>query len=254
MTEDTAAEGEAARVPAPAAGMRRGGQQSGPSGTGSRAAAEQRRTTRRLGLLGVLLALALLLSAQLFVVRMFHIPSTSMEPTLQSGDRVLVDLLVPGPLPLRRGDVVVVEDTKAWLAGADTAEAADPLHALAALTGRDTAAGHLAKRVVGLPGDRVQWQPGWEHVRVNGHDLAEPYLGGGVPGTGQGFDVTVPADRLWVLGDRRDASQDSRHHRDGPGEGFVDVDDVVGRVEAVAWPLDRIDRITGDEDAARAQA
>lgn len=187
--------------------------------------------------LAVGLTLALLVLAQVFLVRMFHVPSASMEPTLQPGDRVVVGLWAPGPLALEHGDVVVFEDTQAWLAGAEAVQA-DPLHAALQVISPGAGEGHLVKRVIGLPGDTVAWRPGWEHLEVDGRPLPEPYLAG-APAQ-EAFEVTVPEGRLFVLGDHREASQDSRQHRDGPGGGFVAVDDVVGRVEAVVWPPARI--------------
>ena len=187
--------------------------------------------------LAVGLTLALLVLVQVFLVRMFHVPSASMEPTLQPGDRVAVGLWAPGPLALERGDVVVFEDTQAWLAGAEAVQA-DPLHAALQVISPGAGEGHLVKRVIGLPGDTVAWRPGWEHLEVDGRPLPEPYLAG-APAQ-EAFEVTVPEGRLFVLGDHREASQDSRQHRDGPGGGFVAVDDVVGRVEAVVWPPARI--------------
>lgn len=191
----------------------------------------------RAAALAVALTLALLVLAQVFLVRMFHVPSASMEPTLQPGDRVAVGLWAPGPLALERGDVVVFEDTQAWLAGAEAVQA-DPLHAALQVVSPGSGEGHLVKRVVGLPGDTVAWRPGWDHVEVDGRPLPEPYLAG-APAQ-EAFEVTVPEGRLFVLGDHREASQDSRQHGDGPGGGFVAVDDVVGRVEAVVWPPARI--------------
>lgn len=191
----------------------------------------------RVAALAMALTLALLVLAQVFLVRMFHVPSASMEPTLLPGDRVAVGLWAPGPLALERGDVVVFQDTQAWLAGAEALQA-DPLHAALQLVSPGAGDGHLVKRVVGLPGDTVAWRPGWEHLQVDGRPLPEPYLAG--EPAEEAFEVTVPEGRLFVLGDHRAASQDSRQHRDGPGGGFVAVDDVVGRVEAVVWPPARI--------------
>lgn len=198
----------------------------------------------RVAALAVAVTLALLVLTQVFLVRMFHVPSASMEPTLRPGDRVAVGLWAPGPLALERGDVVVFEDTQAWLTGAEALQA-DPLHAALQLVSPGAGEGHLVKRVIGLPGDTVAWRPGWEHLQVDGRPLPEPYLAG--EPAEEAFEVTVPEGRLFVLGDHRAASQDSRQHRDGPGGGFVAVDDVVGRVEAVVWPPARIG---GLDDAA----
>lgn len=193
-------------------------------------------------LLQVLAVVALVLVVtglmRLFLVRVYHIPSESMEPTLQVGDRVAVSLPASDLEDLHRGDVVVFRDTKGWLP-----EAADDglLTSALRLAGLvpEPAGETVVKRVVGLPGDRISWSPGQERLRVNGVPVAEPYLFPGDAPAGQEFDVTVPAGSLWVLGDHRSRSADSRHHLDGPGSGFVAVADVVGRAEARVWPVSR---------------
>lgn len=217
-----------------------------PSGAGAHRAETRPSRRPRWGslarrvLLVVLLTLGALLLVKTFVLRMFFIPSGSMAPTLEQGDRVAVDLRVPDASPLERGDVVVFRDTKGWLPPA--AGPGDPLGEAARFVGLapEDARSHVAKRVVGLPGDTVAWQPGDEHVSVNGEPVEEPYLAPGVAASEVPFEVTVPAGQLWVLGDNRQASADSRYHRDGPGGGFVAADDVVGRAVAIVWPLERI--------------
>lgn len=193
--------------------------------------ASSARATRRwlLELLAIVLV-GLLLSwgMRAFLVRSFSIPSGSMEQTLMIGDRILVNELAPRVLPLHRGDVVVFEDPGGWLGYGNAA-------------GQD-----LVKRVVGLPGDHVSCCDVDGHVLVNGEPLDEPYLtlvDGGPRASATDFDVTVPDGALWVLGDNRDRSADSRAHRTGPYEGFVPVDDVIGRAFVVAWPIDRWQRL-----------
>lgn len=203
-------------------------------------------------------ALALSLLVTTFLARPFSIPSASMEPALREGDRVLVTPLVPGPLPLQRGDVVVFADQRGWLddAGAGAGEGADDPGAGAAQRGPvaraavgvltwlavlpDPAQGHLVKRVVGLPGDRVVCCDAAGRTSVDGVVLDEaPYLHPGAVTTQVPYDVTVPAGELWVLGDNRGDSRDSRYHQDAAG-GFVAEDAVVGRAVLRAWPLDRV--------------
>lgn len=216
-----------------------------PSGTGSHPVPVPRTHSRagrtlRTALLIVLLTLVGSLLVKTFLLRMFFIPSSSMEPTLQEGDRVAVNLLASGPDELERGDVVVFRDTKGWLPPATAP--ANPLLEAARFVGiaPEDEQSHVVKRVVGLPGDTVEWHPGQEHVSVNGHPVTETHLAPGVPPSEVEFEVTVPAGSLWVLGDNRPTSADSRRHQDGPGAGFVAQDDVVGRAEAIVWPLDRI--------------
>ena len=169
----------------------------------------------------VLIALLVSWGVRTFLVRSFFIPSASMEQTLLIGDRILVNELVPGVMDLHRGDVVVFEDPGGWLAAGE---------------GDD-----LVKRVIGLPGDTVSCCDSEGRLRVNGEPLDEPYLNvpEGDPASLTPFDVTVPDGALWVMGDNRERSADSRSHVTGPYEGFVPLGHVVGRAMVVFWPLGR---------------
>ncbi|PNL17833.1 signal peptidase I [Micrococcus sp. FDAARGOS_333] len=197
----------------------------------------------------VIVAVVLLLTGlmRLFLVRIYHIPSESMEDTLQVGDRVAVSLLVPQVLDLRRGDVVVFRDTKGWLPAVPDD---GPLTSVLRIAGLvpEPADENVVKRVVGLPGDHVCWEPGDAGLTVNGVEVTEPYLFAGDAPSVEPFDVVVPAGRLWVLGDHRSRSADSRAHQDGPGAGFVSVDDLVGRAEARVWPVSRWGSAGSDPD------
>ncbi|MFE9425026.1 signal peptidase I [Kitasatospora sp. NPDC006697] len=191
----------------------------------------------------VVLALVLALVIKTFFVQAFSIPSGSMENTLLPGDRVLVDKLTPwfGAKP-ERGDVVVFKDPNNWLADEPVAKSNVFQQALG-YVGLMPAAGDrdLIKRVIAVGGDTVDCEAG-KPVTVNGVALDEPYINSQTTPCGK-FPVgriTVPKDHLWVMGDNRDNSADSRyHHLDGPGDGFVPESDVVGRAFAVAWPLTR---------------
>ncbi|WP_228979216.1 signal peptidase I [Streptomyces sp. DH12] len=198
--------------------------------------------------LPVLIGIALLLAfgIKTFGVQPFSIPSGSMENTLREDDRVLVDKFTPwfGWTP-RRGEVVVFRDPGGWLPK-EPAEADGAL-----MHGVRTALGfvgltappderNLIKRVMAVAGDTVTCERG-RPLRVNGAALDEPYLH---PGATPCDDapvgtVTVPAGQLWVMGDHRDDSRDSRAHAHQPGGGFVPVENVVGRAFAVAWPVSR---------------
>ncbi|WP_280714245.1 signal peptidase I [Kitasatospora sp. MAP5-34] len=195
----------------------------------------------------VLIALVLALFIKTFVVQAFSIPSLSMQPALQKGDRVLVDKLTPwfGATP-QRGEVVVFHDPGNWL---DASELPPPSNnaALRDLQSALSAVGlmpsadekDLIKRVIAVGGDTVQCDSG-APVKVNGVPLTEPYI---YPGASPCDNdpvgkVTVPKDHLWVMGDHRNDSWDSRHQRQqNNGGGFVPVSDVVGRAIVVAWPL-----------------
>lgn len=194
-------------------------------------------------LLGVALLIALVLKT--FLVQAFVIPSGSMERTIRVGDRVLVDKLTPwfGARP-HRGDVVVFKDPGNWLADEGAERAPDPVpvregrRALAFIGLLPSADERdLIKRVVAVGGDRVACCDRGGRVTVNGRPLDEPYVHPGNPPSELAFDVRVPAGRLFVLGDHRSDSADSRYHLDDPGQGTVPEGLVVGRAMVIAWPV-----------------
>ncbi|MFF0477956.1 signal peptidase I [Streptomyces sp. NPDC004284] len=187
------------------------------------------------------IALGLAFLIKTFLLQAFLIPSGSMQNTLQVDDRVLVDKLTPwfGSEP-DRGEVVVFRDPGDWLAGR-TAKQPTAVQKALGFVGLMPAAGekHLIKRVIGVAGDTVECQ-GTGPLKVNGKPLTEPYVFQGntacsTDPEGQ-FKVTVPAGSLWVMGDHRQSSQDSRYHQTDPRGGMVPVTDVVGRAVLVAWP------------------
>ena len=192
----------------------------------------------------VALALVLAVVVKSFLVQAFFIPSESMEDTLLVGDRVLVSKLTPGPFDLHRGDVVVFADSGKWLTPSAPPQEDAVRHALRAgltfigLLPADSSE-HLIKRVIGLPGDTVKCCDVKGRLIVNGTAVDEPYLRPGVAPSEQRFTVTVPADRLWVMGDNRPFSADSRSHMNLPGGGTVPVSDVVGKAFVIVWPFSR---------------
>lgn len=183
-----------------------------------------------------------------FLIRSFYIPSESMENTLLVNDRIIVNQLEPGLIPISHGDVVVFRDPGGWLGPQFTPEQGpvesffEWLGSLIGLTAPDSN-DHLIKRVIGLPGDRVVCCDDFGRMSVNGVPLVEDAYVKLPPGETRvsrtDFDVTVPADSLWVMGDNRWDSQDSRAHRDGPGRGFVPISEVVGRAILISWPVER---------------
>lgn len=183
-----------------------------------------------------------------YLVRSFYIPSGSMKNTLQIDDRIIVDQLVPRLIPVARGDVVVFTDPGGWL-GPQPAARSNPL--LEAIDWAMTAIGlstsdsnnHLIKRVIGLPGDTVTCCDAAGKVEINGVPIEEPYIAlfpGHTRSSDIDFSVAIPADSLWVMGDNRDNSRDSRYHQDDPTRGFVPIADVVGRAFVITWPLHRL--------------
>lgn len=199
--------------------------------------------------IGLVLAMALVLSfvVKTWLVQAFFIPSGSMENTLLVGDRVIVSKLTPGPFDISRGDVVVFEDPGGWLQPAPVSDSGgglggalgDALRFVGVLPSESE--DHLIKRVVGLPGDQVVCCDAERRLLVNSVPVDEPYLKAGDVPSSMTFDIVVPAGRVWVMGDHRSDSEDSRFHDpSGSGaEGSVPIDAVTGRAVAVVWPLDR---------------
>ncbi|MFH8408159.1 signal peptidase I [Streptomyces sp. NPDC018019] len=191
-------------------------------------------------LLAVCVAFVLLLST--FVIQPFLIPSSSMENTLRIGDRVLVNKLAYrfGGEP-RRGDVIVFDGTGSFLQSEPTE---NPVRGLirgagAALGLAEPAATDYIKRVIGVGRDRVTCCDKQGRIKVNGEPVAEGYLYPGDAPSSDAFDIVVPEGKLWVMGDHRGASRDSRDHLGEPGGGTVPVGKVIGRADWIAWPADR---------------
>ena len=175
-------------------------------------------------LLGVAILVAVLVRA--FVLQTFYIPSPSMEHTLNVLDRVLVNKLVYDFRDPRRGEIIVFKAPEDWSAGAE---------------GED-----FIKRIIGVPGDKVKCCTDG-HLTINGQVLDEPYIyrsadGRQDPAADKEFDITVPADRLWVMGDHRSASGDSLQHWKDSGdiqEATISEESIVGRAFTVFWPVGR---------------
>ncbi|HET8617274.1 MAG TPA: signal peptidase I [Actinomycetales bacterium] len=192
------------------------------------------------------IALVLSLLVKTFLVQAFYIPSVSMESTLDVGDRVVVSKLTPGPFHLQRGDVIVFTDPGGWL---DPTPPPDDGPVRKALRSALTFVGllpedsnnHLIKRLIGLPGDHVVCCDAQGRLSINGRAVNEPYVfDGNVPSERQ-FDITVPPGRVWVMGDHRQMSSDSRYHDDGHGNtGSVPIADVTGRAFVIVWPFNRL--------------
>ncbi|MGW9021307.1 signal peptidase I [Leucobacter chromiiresistens] len=206
---------------------------------------------RRGGVLGflrdllVILVVAFLVSFLLktFLVRSFFIPSESMQNTLQIDDRILVNQLVPDLIDVQRGDIVVFKDPGGWLYPRSTEPPRGFERVLQAVgLAADTSNEYVVKRVIGVGGDRVECCDAQGRVMVNGVPIDEPYVvipPGETRASAIDFDVTVPENSLWVMGDNRYQSKDSRYNQDQPGKGFVPEDEVVGRAFVLNWPLNR---------------
>jgi signal peptidase I len=205
-----------------------------------------------LGLLAVALVLSVLIKT--FFLQAFYIPSPSMQPQLVLNDRILVQKVSywGGGTP-QRGDIVVFADPGHWLDGEDAGTPSNPVTRALSHLGLYPSGGHLVKRVIGVGGDRVDCASAKGPLEVNGHPLDEAaYLPRNAkPCANYGaFHVQVPSGRLWVMGDNRADSADSRAHLGDPGGGMVPVHLVVGKVFALVWPLGRAQLIHRPADFA----
>jgi signal peptidase I len=190
----------------------------------------------------LLLVLALLVAAvvKTFFVQMFFVPSGSMEPLFHLNDRILVEKWSYWHSDPKRGDVVVFDDPGGRWLGAAATPTLSPLQKALSAIGLYPTGGHLVKRVIGVGGDHVKCCDKQGRVVVNGIPLNEKsYLKKGNAPSDRPFSITVPQGRLWVMGDNRSNSEDSRFHQDLPGGGTVPVNDVVGKVWAIVWPFGR---------------
>lgn len=190
-------------------------------------------------ILGTALVLSLLLKT--FLIRSFFIPSGSMMNTLQIDDRIIVNQLVPEVVPIERGDVVVFKDPGGWLGTVAPKDknffetVSEFFLSSFGLVAPDSDQ-HLVKRVIGVGGDHVVCCDADGKLQVNGKSITEPYIIDPKAPSDVDFDVTVPEGTIWVMGDNRAGSEDSRFHADLPGKGFVALKYVVGRAFVVSWP------------------
>jgi signal peptidase I len=191
----------------------------------------------------LVVALGLAFLVKTFVVQAFYIPSGSMEQTLEVGDRVLVNKVVYKTRDIQRGDVVVFNGVDSFTPEVTITPPSGALAGAVDWFGRTFGFAppderDFVKRVIGVAGDRVRCCDAQGRITVNGQPLEESaYLYPGNAPSDVPFDVVVPEGKLWVMGDHRAASSDSRAHLGDPGGGFVPVDRVIGRAFAVVWPL-----------------
>ncbi|MEV6790479.1 signal peptidase I [Streptomyces sp. NPDC051320] len=200
----------------------------------------------------IVVAVLIALVLKTFLVQAFVIPSGSMEETIRIGDRVLVNKFTPwfGWQP-HRGDVVVFRDPGHWLPPEEQQANNDPvgvkqvkegLTFIGLLPSNDEQ--DLIKRVIGVGGDTVKCCDTNGKVTVNGVPLDEPYLHPGNPPSTLKFQVKVPMGRIFVMGDHRSNSADSRFHLNEAFQGTVSVDGVIGRAEVIAWPFGHWTRLS----------
>ncbi len=259
--EDTAtSEDPGSGQPAPGSGAVRGQPEtaSGPAvpaaGDAEQESARGRSFWRELPVL-IVVALVIALIIKTFVVQAFFIPSGSMQNTLAIGDKVLVNKLAYHFRPIHPGDIVVFDGAGSWNAPVATTPSRSPLarlydetllplgRSIAGLFGTAPGQTDYIKRVIGVPGDHVACCNAQGLVTINGvplHEKSYLYPGntpGDAPiGEAGRFSLTVPPGRLWVLGDHRAISDDSRGHVDDPGNGTIPENKVIGRAFLIVWP------------------
>ncbi|MDZ4092281.1 MAG: signal peptidase I [Arthrobacter sp.] len=218
-----------------------------------------KRQPRKLGWRFVLLAvvLAVLISGLVrsLWLDVYYIPSASMEPMFREGDRILVSRTDFRAEPVGRGDIVVF-DGRGSFAPLDSGNGPvlDLLSGIShwvGLSGGDTT---YIKRVIGLPGDHVVCCDAGGRLTVNGQQIAEPYLFEGDSPSELKFSVIVPAGRVWLMGDHRSLSADSRSLLGAPGGGMVPLDRVIGRPVQIIWPIDRFTAVGRPSEAATTTA
>jgi signal peptidase I len=193
----------------------------------------------------VIVALAVSLLIKTLLVQFFFIPSGSMENTLQIQDRVAVNKLPFISKNINRGDVVVFRDPANWLPepfsdgeNRIVAKIKEGLVLVGVLP--NPTKQYLVKRVIGVAGDRVICCSKSGKLTVNGKEANEPYIFAGNKVSEMDFNITVPEDKIWVMGDHRSASADSRYHQDDVNNGFVPVSRITGRAYAIIWPIKNI--------------
>lgn len=173
---------------------------------------------------------------RVFLVGFYVIPSGSMRDTIEIGDKVITSKLTPKLFDLKRGDIVVFHDPANWLS-AESGSSGDD---------------YLIKRLIGLPGDTVECAGAGEPVKVNGVAIDETsYIRSGVDPSLIPFRVKVTAGHIFVMGDNRSRSADSRYHPDDGDHGLVPISKVVGVGLARFWPLNRIGLLDSHHDVFR---
>lgn len=201
----------------------------------------------------VVSALVVSIIIKTFFLHFFYIPSGSMENTLQIGDRIAVNKFGALFTEAKRGEVVVFGDPDNWLGQA--AESDDPKILAVVKNGlitvgvlADPAKQYLIKRVIGVGGDNVTCCDADGKIQVNGISVTEKYIFSGDQPSDTKFNIDVPTGFLWVMGDHRSASADSRFQPDSANNGLVPLSKVVGRATLIVWPLGNISTIPKGED------
>ena len=202
----------------------------------------------------VILALLVSLLIKSFLVQFFYIPSGSMENTLQIRDRVAVNRIPFIGNNVSRGDVIVFRDPAGWLPEASSDSGNRVTNAIRegfVIVGviPNPTKQYLVKRVIGVAGDKVVAKN--EVLTINGKPTSEPYIFAGNTPSDTDFNITVPEGKVWVMGDHRGASADSRFHQDDVNNGMVPIEKITGRVFATIWPFERVGFISSQDPLSK---
>ena len=203
----------------------------------------------------IISALVLSIIVKTFFIQFFYIPSGSMENTLQVNDRVGVNKLGALFSDIKRGEVVVFRDPANWLSPNydDTSGFRKVIKDSLVFVGvlPDPSKQYLIKRVIGVGGDKVRCCGKDGKIEVNGVSINEPYIYEGDKASDSEFEVEVPQGFIWVMGDHRGASADSRFHTDDPNKGMVPLDKVTGQATFIIWPFSNLAILEKGEDLSK---
>jgi len=201
-------------------------------------------------------ALIVSIIVKTFFLHFFFIPSGSMENTLQVGDRIAVNKFGALFSDIKRGEVVVFADPDNWLGAAPedsnkgiAGQVKNVLITVGVVP--DPAKQFLIKRVIGVGGDTVICCDSAGKLQVNGKSVNEPYVYENNTPSDSKFNVTVPNGYIWVMGDHRAASADSRFHTDDVNKGMVPLTKVVGRATFIVWPVNNWDFLEKGADLGK---
>ena len=213
-----------------------------------------KRQSRKLGWRFVVLLVALVFLLLALVrnvwLDVYYIPSESMEPLLLTGDRVLVSRTEFASRPIERGDVVVFDGRGSFVPlKSGAGPVVDTVVAAGQWLGLVPNENVYVKRVLGVAGDTVQCCSADGLVKINGVPVTESYLYPGDVPSDVSFEVTVPQGRLWLMGDHRSVSLDSRSLLGSPGGGLISTTRVIGAPIATVWPLGRLHTLSTEPEA-----